>query len=188
MKIGKTLYAKNRHQWRAWLKKNHSTAKEIWLIYYNKQSGKPRIPYNDAVEEALCFGWIDSIVKKYDKDRAAQRFSPRKPKSTWSEMNKERVRRLIKQGRMTKAGLAVFDKKQGLQVIKENRLVIPKDILQGLKKNKTVWRNFQNFRESYKRIRIGWIDASRNRPDFFRRRLRYFLKMTAQNKRFGMVQ
>lgn len=172
MKIGKTFYAKNRTEWRAWLRKNHKTATEIWLIYYNKQSGKPRIPYNDAVEEALCFGWIDSIIKKFDKDRAAQRFTPRKPKSQWSEMNKERVRRLIKQARMTKAGLAVFDEKQGLKTSKGNRLVIPSDILRVLKKDKTVWKNFQKFPESYKRIRIGWIHASRNRPEFFEQRLR----------------
>ncbi len=188
MKIGRTYYARNRTEWRAWLKKHHSTAKEIWLLYYDKASGKQRIPYSDAVEEALCFGWIDSIVKKYDKDRAAQRFSPRKPKSKWSETNQERVKRLIKQRKMTKAGLAVFDAKQGLQSHKTKGLIIPADILRALKKDRTVWRNFQKFPESYKRIRVGWVNNSRNRPDAFRQRLQYFLKMTAQNKRFGMVQ
>jgi uncharacterized protein YdeI (YjbR/CyaY-like superfamily) len=188
MKIGRTFYAKDRAQWRAWLKKNHATAKEIWLLYYNKASGKQRISYNDAVDEALCFGWIDSIVKKYDKDRAAQRFSPRKPKSNWSEMNQERVRRLIKQRKMTKAGLAVFDGKQGLKRHKTRGLIIPADILRALKKDKTTWKNFQKFPDSYKRIRVGWVNNSRKRPDFFRQRLRYFLKMTAQNKRFGMVR
>lgn len=195
MNIGKTLYARNRREWRAWLSKNHKTAGEIWLIYYNKASGKPRIPYNDAVEEALCYGWIDSIVKKYDKERAAQRFSPRNPKSNWSETNIERVRRLIKEGRMTKAGLAVFNDRTGVLTGKmktgkdgKRRLVIPADILRALKKDKTVWQNFQKFPESYKRIRIGWIDASRNRQEAFNQRLRYFLKMTAKNKRFGMVQ
>jgi uncharacterized protein YdeI (YjbR/CyaY-like superfamily) len=195
MNIAKTLHAKNRREWRAWLKKNHKSAKEIWLIYYNKASGKSRIPYNDAVEEALCFGWIDSIVKKYDKDRAAQRFSPRKPKSNWSEMNIERARRLIKLGKMTKAGLAVFNEKTGVITGKmksgekrKQRLVIPADILKALRKDKTVWQNFEKFPESYKRIRIGWIDASRNRPEFFKKRLEYFLKMTRKNKRYGMVQ
>src|SRR2546422_8282654 len=113
MEIGTTLYVKDRRQWRAWLARHHKTAPEIWLIYYKKHSGTPRIPYSDAVEEALCYGWIDSITKPLDEDRWAQRFSPRRPSSRLSEMNRERVRRLIAGRRMTKAGLAriahVFD-------------------------------------------------------------------------------
>src|SRR5438132_602929 len=113
MEIGTTLYAKDRRQWRSWLARHHRTAPEIWLIYYKKHSGKPRIPYSDAVEEALCYGWIDSIVKPVDEDRWAQRFSPRRPSSRLSAMNRERVRRLIAARRMTKAGLEriahVFD-------------------------------------------------------------------------------
>src|SRR2546430_15870037 len=86
MNVGKTLYAKNRREWRAWLSRHHRTAPEIWLIYYKKQSGKPRIPYNHAVEEALCYGWIDSLLKPIDADRYAQRFSPRRPTSRLSAM------------------------------------------------------------------------------------------------------
>ena len=93
MNVGKTLYAKNRREWRAWLAKHHRAAPEIWLIYYKKESGKPRIPYNHAVEEALCYGWIDSILKPVDARRYAQRFSPRRSTSRLSEMNRERVRR-----------------------------------------------------------------------------------------------
>src|SRR3989442_11748515 len=78
MEIGTTLYVKDRRQWRAWLARHHKTAPEIWLIYYKKHSGRPRIPYSDAVEEALCYGWIDSITKPVDEDRWAQRFSPRR--------------------------------------------------------------------------------------------------------------
>src|SRR2546423_12322516 len=113
MEIGTTLYVKDRRRWRAWLARHHKTAPEIWLIYYKKHSGRPRTPYSDAVEEALCYGWIDSITKPVDEDRWAQRFSPRRPSSRLSEMNRERVRRLIAARRMTKAGLAriahVFD-------------------------------------------------------------------------------
>src|SRR4030043_411843 len=105
MEITETLYVTDRREWRSWLAKNHRAAKEIWLIYYNKKSGKPRIPYNDAVEEALCYGWIDSIIKKYDVERAAQRFSPRRKNSPLSEMNKERIRKLIQSNKMTPAGL-----------------------------------------------------------------------------------
>jgi len=193
MEIAETLYVINRNDWRAWLEKNHASAKEIWLIYYNKKSGKPRIPYNDAVEEALCFGWIDSIIKKYDEERAAQRFSPRRKNSQLSELNKERIRRLIEAGKMTPAGLeSIKHHLENSHEAKENFLTgdfsIPKDILSKLKANKTAWSNFQKFPEHYKRIRIGWIDGSRNRPDVFETRLRYFIRMTAKNKTFGMMK
>jgi len=105
MKLGKTLYVTNRNDWRAWLAKNHNNKKEVWLIYYRKSSGKLRIPYNDAVEEALCYGWIDSIVKNIDNKRFAQRFTPRRPKSILSELNRERIHRLIAKKRMTSKGL-----------------------------------------------------------------------------------
>lgn len=106
--IGKTLYVKERARWRAWLAKHHASAPEIWLITYKKHTGKPSLAYDDAVEEALCFGWIDSIVKRLDDERTVQRFSPRRPKSNLSETNRERVRRLIETGQMTEAGLAAI--------------------------------------------------------------------------------
>src|SRR5881296_2475243 len=190
MEIGRTLYAKDRRQWRAWLAQHHKTAPEIWLIYYKKHSGRPRIPYSDAVEEALCYGWIDSITKPVDEDRWAQRFSPRRPTSRLSEMNRERVRRLIAAGRMTSAGLEaikhVFDDRRDTK--RKLEWTIPADILKRLQEDPAVWRNFRRFPESYKRIRIGWITAARHRREAFEQRLRYLLKMTARNKRFGMVQ
>ena len=101
MELGKTLYVTDRKKWRSWLAKNHNKEKDIWLIYYRKSSGKKRIPYNDAVEEALCYGWIDSIQKRIDEEKFAQRFSPRKPNSVLSQMNKERIHKLIEQKKMT---------------------------------------------------------------------------------------
>ncbi len=92
-----TLYVANRQAWRQWLEVNAKTAQEIWLVYPRKHTGIPRIPYNHAVEEALCFGWIDSITKTIDEERYAQRFTPRKARSTYSQTNKERLRRLIAQ-------------------------------------------------------------------------------------------
>src|SRR3972149_11371742 len=105
MEIKNKLYVTNRKEWRKWLAKNHKNQKEIWLIYYRKETGKPRIPYDDAVLEALCYGWIDSIVKKIDNERFVQRFSPRKSTSILSQMNKERIRELIEEKKMTKWGL-----------------------------------------------------------------------------------
>jgi uncharacterized protein YdeI (YjbR/CyaY-like superfamily) len=182
MKLGKTLYVTNRKTWRAWLAKNHARKKEIWLIYYKKHSGRPRIPYDDAVEEALCYGWIDSILKRVDDDRTAQRFSPRRPKSFLSETNKERARRLIKTKKMTRVGL------EKIRTQLEERFVPAKDVIAALKKDATTWKYFKSFPESYRRIRVGWIDASRHRPEIFQTRLRYFLRMTSQNKMFGMVR
>src|SRR6266540_3966102 len=178
MEIGTTLYVKDRRQWRAWLARHHKTAPEIWLIYYKKHSGRPRIPYSDAVEEALCYGWIDSITKPVDEDRWAQRFSPRRPSSRLSDMNRERVRRLIAARRMTKAGLAAiehaFDRKKDTKP--RLKWDIPADILRRLKRDPATWKNFQRFPESYQRIRVGWIAAARRRPDVFKQRLAYFLK------------
>jgi len=181
VKVGKTLYVKNRNEWRRWLAKYGKTATEVWLIYYKKASGKPRIPYNDAVDEALCFGWIDSILKPIDAHKYTQRFSPRKRTSKLSDMNRERVRRLTKAGRMTKAGLAAI-----AHTGKQAKL--PADILAHLRRDPAIWKNFQGFSASYKRIRVGWIAAARHRRNTFEQRLRYFLKMTKLNKRFGMVQ
>src|ERR1700694_4647030 len=104
----KTVYAKDRREWRSWLAKNHAKCDEIWLVYYKKDSGKPRVAYQDAVEEALCFGWIDGKLNRLDQDRFAQRFTPRRPDSRWSAINIERARRLIEENRMTAAGMVVF--------------------------------------------------------------------------------
>ena len=95
-----TFYTASRREWRRWLSRNHRTASEIWLVFYRKDSGKPRISYNDAVEEALCYGWIDSIVRKVDDESFAQRFSPRRPRSALSQMNRERTDKLIAQKKM----------------------------------------------------------------------------------------
>jgi len=183
MNLGKTLYLTNRKDWRLWLKKNHSKEKEIWLIYYRKSSGKSRIPYNDAVEEALCYGWIDSTFKGIDEEKFAQRFTPRRTGSPVSEMNKERVRRLIKNKLMTSIGLKSisFDRKE--------KFTIAADILEALKSTEQTWKNFQKFSIGYKRVRIGYIEDVRTYDKkIFQNRLNNFTKMTAKNKKFGMVQ
>jgi uncharacterized protein YdeI (YjbR/CyaY-like superfamily) len=186
MNLGKTLYVTDRKQLRLWFAKNNKE-KEIWLIYYRKSSGKPRISYNDAVEEALCYGWIDSTIKGIDEEKFAQRFTPRKPKSKLSAMNKERINRLIKEKRMTTAGLEavshVFDKN------KKDNLLIALDILNELKSNKKAWENFQNLPESYKKVRVGFIESRRRHGnEMFQKSLQHFIKMTAKNRKFGMVQ
>lgn len=108
MEIGETLLASSRQEWREWLSEHHRDSKEIWLIYYKKTSGKTGISYEESVEEALCFGWIDGQFRGIDQDAYAGRFTPRRPKSPWSDSNRERVTRLSREGRMTEAGLAVL--------------------------------------------------------------------------------
>ncbi len=189
MEIGKTLYITKRSEWRSWLAKHHDSARDIWLIFYKKSSGKPRISYDDAVLEALAYGWIDSIVKKIDDDSFAQRFSPRKPTSVLSQMNKERIRELIKEEKMTKAGLTalshIFDPKTDTP----EKFTIPLGILKALKANEKTWRNFQTFPDSYKRIRIGYIESrKRHGIAMYTKALRHFIQMTTLNKRVGFVK
>ena len=173
------LYASTRKQWREWLRKNHSAKKEIWLVYYKKHSNKIRIPYNDAVEEALCFGWIDSTVRTIDENKYAQRFSPRKAGSAYSQSNIERLHARIKQKKVIKS---VLDKLPKLPSVQSKA---PDDIIESIKLDEKAWKNFQKLSDSYKRIRIAFIDGARKRPREFEKRLRYFIKMTARNKLFG---
>jgi uncharacterized protein YdeI (YjbR/CyaY-like superfamily) len=100
---------RSRSAWRSWLRRNHANVEEVWVVFYKKGTGQPTISYNDAVEEALCFGWIDGIKKRVDDARYMHRFTPRKPNSVWSESNKERVARLIEAGLMTSAGQRMID-------------------------------------------------------------------------------
>ena len=108
MDIGKTVYVTNREGFRSWLEKNGSSAEEIWLVIFKAASGVQTLTYEQAVEEAICFGWVDSQMKSIDAEKYARRFTPRKPNSNWTETNKERARKLIAEGRMTEAGLAAL--------------------------------------------------------------------------------
>jgi len=179
MEITQTLYVTNRKDWRNWLKKNYKTEKGIWLVLPRKATGKPRIEYNTSVEEALCFGWIDSIQKTLDENHTIQRFSPRKPKAKYSQANIERLQYLVAKKRVIKEVAETLD-----DVLNEE-FIIPDDILKAIKINKKAWKNFQAFSDSYIRIRIAYIDGARKRPEEFKKRLHHFIEMTEQNKTFG---
>lgn len=179
MDISDTLYVTNREDWRKWLQENYKEANEIWLVYPRKHTGVPRIPYNHAVEEALCFGWIDSITKTIDQDRYAQRFTPRKPRSTYSQTNKERLRRLIEQGKV------MPDVLETIGGILEEEFEFPADIEAALRANKQAWENFQRYSGPYQRIRVAFIDMARKRPGEFEKRLEHFIRMTEQDKQYG---
>lgn len=175
----KLLHLTERADWRAWLKSHYKIEEEIWLVYAKKHTGKPRISYNDAVEEALCFGWIDSIVKTVDDDYFAQRFSVRKNTSSWSQPNIERLRLMVAEGKVMPE---VFETLPDLSV---EGFEVPADILQAIKANKAAWANFQVFSAPYIRIRIAYIDSARSQPEEFDKRLANFIKKSAENKLIG---
>ena len=182
MEVGETLDVSTAAAWRAWLERNHTVKREIWLVLHAKASGRDSIAYNDAVDEALCFGWIDSTAKKVDADRTAQRFTPRRAGSKTSEMNKARARRLVRERRMTAAGL------EAIGTLRAPRLVLPADIRAALERDETAWRHFQRFPVAYRRIRVAFVEGARRRPAEFQRRLRNLVRRSAKNERFGMVR
>lgn len=160
-----TVYAKDRQVWREWLEKNHRILPGIWLIYYKVRSGKPSVRYSEAVKEALCFGWIDSKVKSLDEDCYMQIFTPRKPKSVWSKLNKRYIEELIEQGLMTEVGLAKINaaKQDCSWTILDaiEALIIPPDLRQALEANETANRNFDTFNNSLKKNILFWIDSAK---------------------------
>lgn len=178
MKLKNILNVKNRYEFRDWLKNNHDKEQECWIFC---KRGKPvddiHFWYLDAVEEALCFGWIDSIIKKVD-GRMVQRFTPRKS-DRWSELNKERCRRLEKLGWMTDAGRRV------LPDMSVDSFVIDQDILEALKKDEVIWNHFNSFPPLYQRVCINTIAITKKNKELFQSRLEKFLQNTAEGKLYG---
>lgn len=157
------IYSKNREEWRNWLEKHYRSEDSVWLVYYKKHTGKPSIPYADAVEEALCFGWIDGQIKSLDAEKYMQRFTPRKPSSNWSVINIDRVKKMIKEGKMTAWGRKVYE-----EGIKKNRIIpsaknftVPKGLKQALQANPKAWSHFQNFAPSAQLAFAYWIDTAK---------------------------
>jgi uncharacterized protein YdeI (YjbR/CyaY-like superfamily) len=175
----KLLVVSSRARWRAWLLKNHASSSEIWLVYFRKHTGRPRISYNDAVEEALCFGWIDSTVRSIDGDRFAQRFSVRRPGSAYSEANRERLRALVREGKVSRKIL------KSLPDLSPRTFRIPPDILGAVRMNRSAWKNFRRFSRAYIRIRVAYIEGARGRRAEYRKRLSHFVRMTELNRQFG---
>lgn len=171
-----TKYFIKRQDWRKWLEAYFETKDDIWLEYPLKKSGKERILYNDAVEEALCFGWIDSTVKSLNEETTIQRFCKRRKNSTFSQPNIERLK-WLSENNLIHSSI----EKDVLKIIQQE-IIFPEDIIKQLKSNKAVWENYQSFSEPYKRIRIAYIDSARKRPDEFEKRLSNFIDKTKDNK------
>jgi len=180
----------SRELWRAWLAENHATVKEIWLIFYKKHVGKSSLTYLEALEEALCFGWIDGLVRRIDDEKHTIRFSPRKESSIWSERNKKRVGKLIKEGRMTEAGLAKITAAQAngqweKATLREVVMLVPPELTAALAKNAKARRNFEKLAPSYRKQFIYWVGAAKQ-DETRQRRVAESVRLLASNQKLGM--
>lgn len=185
LEITEVFYPRVRPEWRDWLEDNHRTETEIWLRTFRKASGKPSISYDDLVEECLCFGWIDGVVKKLDEESRVQRITPRREKSFLSELNRQRVWKLQEQGLMTPAGIEAIKDQIGSP---DDPFEIPDWIREQLEADPAVWENFRRFSHFYQRLKVGWIkEPGKSRREEAQRRLNYLIKMTREGKRYGTV-
>ena len=180
-----TFQAKNRQAWREWLEQNYTTSVGVWLIYYKVKSGQPSVRYSEAVKEALCFGWIDSKAKSIDEERYQQIFTPRKPKSVWSKLNKQYIEELIEHGLMTQAGLEKIEaaKQDGswttLDAVEE--LIIPADLRQALAANEMANQYFEELSKSIKKNILFWIQSAK-RSQTRSKRIEKTIDAIAQNQ------
>ena len=165
-----------RSEWRAWLAEHFETENEIWFVFPTKASGEPGVSYNDAVEEALCFGWIDGQAGTLDETHQLRRFTPRRKGSPYSQPNIERLKLLDKEGLIhPKVRLSV-------ETVIRAEFIYPEDIIEAIRADEAAWEHFQRFSDSYKRIRVAYIDAARKRPEEFEKRLANFIEKTRNNR------
>jgi uncharacterized protein YdeI (YjbR/CyaY-like superfamily) len=187
----KKIKAENREEWRAWLAANHNQETEVWLVYYKKKTGKACIDYDASVEEALCFGWIDSIIKKLDDTKYVRKFTPRKMDSQWSSTNKERVKRMINNGLMTEFGLKKIEaaKQAGIWDKPEQKpeltYKIPDEFKKALKKNKKAQDTFSKLAPTYQKQYLGWIEVAK-RPETKDKRIKESVRLLAEGKKLGL--
>ena len=180
MTIGETLYVHRRADWRDWLQAHHATAREIWLVAYKKATGRPSLPYGDAVEEALCVGWIDSVRKTLDAERTAHRFTPRKRRGGYSQPNQERLARLLAAGQVHPAVAA------SLTDLDVEAFVYPEDILDALCAVPAAWAFFEQCPAPYRRIRVAFLESVRHsRPNDFAKRLQNLVAKCEAGTYFG---
>ena len=186
-----TLFCKTRDEWRKWLVNNHLSEKEIWLIYYKKHTKKATVKYNEAVEEALCFGWIDSTIKRIDENTYMQKYTPRNAKSKWSLVNKNRIKKLIKENKMTDVGMELVEiAKQNGEWQKayssKDKMEIPENLMSALKANSVAFKNFNNFSPSNQQNYIGWI-LSAKREETIQKRITIVINRSEKNEKPGML-
>jgi uncharacterized protein YdeI (YjbR/CyaY-like superfamily) len=191
MKGMKTIEVKTRTEWREWLNANHNREKEIWLIYYKKETGIPSIAYGDSLDEALCYGWIDSLIKKIDEARYARKFTPRKDDSKWSLINKQRVEYLIQEGLMTEHGLKKVEaaKRSGSwdHPVRKPKLdfVIPDEFAKALEDHPTAKETFNQLAPTYQNQYLGWISTAK-RQETRQKRITESIDLLSEGKKLGL--
>lgn len=181
----KTLDMRSRQQWRDWLQEHHDSESEIWLLFHKRHTEIQSIGYEDAVEEALCFGWIDSIIKRLDDDRYLRKFTPRNPGSKWSSINRRRYEKMKEQGLLAAPGLERAPTSRSGDAPRPSLSEIPPYIENELKANTSAWNFFQRLAPSYQRIYIGWIDSAK-REETKEKRLREAIDLLAAGKKLGL--
>jgi uncharacterized protein YdeI (YjbR/CyaY-like superfamily) len=184
----KTLDVRTRAQWRAWLEKHHASVAEIWLVFHKRHTENPSIEYEAAIEEALCFGWVDSLVRRLDTGRYARKFTPRKPDSRWSDLNRRRYAALGKRGLLTEAGRVNSPAGKRAYTLQQRRpldAAVPRYIERAFKVNGAAWRFFETLAPSYRRAYVGWIDAAK-REETKERRLRDAVARLAKGEKLGL--
>ena len=184
------LYVTSPEQWRQWLAQHHDAETGIWLVFFKKETGEPTIPYEAAVEEALCFGWIDGVLKKIDDARYARKFTPRRDDSGWSALNKERAEKMIRRGRMTKAGLAKIRaaKKSGRWDKNPRPAIsfdVPPELAKALTGNKKAKAHFEKLAPSHRKHYIAWIAVAK-RTETKKRRIAESIALLEQGQKLGL--
>lgn len=186
MIITDTFEPRTRQDWRGWLVRNHARTKAIWLVLFKKHTGETTFTYQDALEEALCFGWIDGVRQRLDDRRYAQRFTPRTRSSRWSETNKALAAALEARGLMTPAGLASrASARPDAHPAEEEPSGLPEWLVTALRTNPTAWRNFMALPPSHQRRYVGWI-ASARRDETRKKRISEAVSLLLENKRLGL--
>jgi uncharacterized protein YdeI (YjbR/CyaY-like superfamily) len=192
MKTSKTFRATSREAWHAWLARHHASEKEVWLVFPKAATGRKSISYEDAVEEALCHGWIDSLIKRIDDKTYARKFTPRTNNLNWSELNKRRIAKLIQEGRMTDVGMAKVSyanpersPAKSKRTPKRKTLAPPAFMKQALRATGKAWANFNRLAPSHQRAYVGWITFAR-REETRRKRLSEAIQMLTENKKLGL--
>ena len=181
----KTLTVATRAAWRAWLKKHHRSATEIWLVFHKRHTGKPNVDYEAAVAEALCFGWIDSLVRRLDDDRYARKFTPRTADSRWSAINRRRYAQVEARGLLAAAGKARPPTARSSIAPQRQEWVLPPYLEAALRANAKAWTTFERLAPSYRRAYIGWIDSAK-RAETKARRMREALVRLAAGEKLGL--
>jgi len=180
-----TLAVQSRQEWRQWLKENHDSRPEIWLMFHKRHNSAESLSYNDAVEEAICFGWIDSLVKRLDDTRYARKFTPRNADSRWSTINRRRYADLESRGLLTASGLMRAPTSRSGDALRPPASAPPSYIEQALEANPRAWRHFEQLAPSYRRAYIGWIESAK-RNETKEKRLREMLGLLSAGKKLGL--